>query len=110
MVLGLSISGATFLGIFEEIMSVEELKRQFRVIDMMLTMHSVLRDQNQKRALAVDLLILCLSVLLCATVFLDPVILIPMGIEPTSTRLAIGILSILVFILSLTSLRVSYAF
>ena len=53
-------------------MSMTELERNFRVIDMMLTMHSVLRDRNKRRALVVDIVLLALSVVICTAIFLDP--------------------------------------
>jgi len=89
-------------------MEKEELERHYRVIDMMLTMHSQLRDSNQRWALLVDLIILTSSVVLVAAVFVDPGVVKFLHINPKGTRIVIGICSILIFILSLIRLRVDW--
>ena len=89
-------------------MEVKELKRIYRVIDMMTTMHSILRGRYRFFSLSVDLLILFCSVILCAAVFLDPVILKIFNISPASSKVVLGITSILVFLLSLVQLRVNW--
>lgn len=98
----------TFLEPNEDKMSVEELKRQFKVIDMMLTMHSALRDQNHVRAVIMDILLLCSSVVLCTTVFLDFGILSFIKINPQWARITIGVSSVVVFMISLFSFRVDW--
>jgi hypothetical protein len=89
-------------------MEQKELRRIYRVIDMMTTMHSILRGRYRFFSLSVDLLILFCSVILCATVFLDPEILKILNISPASTKVVRGITSILVFLLSLVQLRVNW--
>lgn len=89
-------------------MEVKELKRIFRVIDMMTTMHSILRSRYRFFSLSVDLLILFCSVILCAAVFLDPDILKTLSISPASSKVVLGITSIIVFLLSLVQLRVNW--
>lgn len=89
-------------------MEVKELKRIYRVIDMMTTMHSILRGRYRFFSLSVDLLILFCSVILCAAVFLDPVILKILNISPASSKVVLGITSTLVFLLSLVQLRVNW--
>lgn len=86
----------------------EELRHHYRVIDMMLTMHSALRDRYQRRALLVDLVLLCSSVILCAAVFIDPDVVKSLNIDPQMSRIAIGICSILVFLISVMELRVDW--
>ncbi len=86
----------------------EELRRIHRVINMMTTMHSILKDRYRFFALSVDLLILFCSVILCAAVFLDPAILKTLNIGAASSRVVLGITSMLVFLLSLVQLRVNW--
>lgn len=86
----------------------EELEHHYRVIDMMLTMHSTLRDRYQRRALLVDLVLLCSSVILCAAVFIDPNVLKSLNIDPQMSQIAIGICSVLVFLISVVELRVDW--
>jgi len=75
---------------------------------MMLTMHSILRDRYYKLALSVDILSLFASTILCATVLLDPEILKIFRIDRQVARIVIGLCSIIVFFLSLLSLRVDW--
>lgn len=87
---------------------IDELKRQYRVIDMMLTAHSTLRDRNERRALSVDLFLLGSSVLLSVTVFIDPEVLDSLNLGSQTVRIVIGVCSTLIFFLSLIGLRVDW--
>ena len=71
-------------------------------------MHSTLRDRYSRRALILDLLILSGSVLLCATALVDPQYLRVTRLTADGFRLALSSLSILIFILSLISLRADW--
>lgn len=89
-------------------MDTKALERFDRIIDMMRTMHSILRDRFQRYSLAVDMMILAGSVVLCATVFLDPVILNKLKIDPGFSRIILGGTSVLIFLLSLVQLKVNW--
>jgi len=89
-------------------MSLEELRRRYRIIDMMLTMHSALRDRNLRCALAIDILLLSFSLVLCTTVFIDSEILSILKINPRSAKVVFGISSVMIFFLSLLSLRIDW--
>jgi hypothetical protein len=89
-------------------MNLEDVKHHYRVIDMMLTMHSVLRDHNAGLSLVTDVLLLCSSVLLCSFVFIDPKILSLLTIAPELAQTVVGGSSIIVFIISLVQLRVDW--
>ena len=43
-----------------------EVQRRYRVADMMITIHSILRDSYKRRSLALDLVIFSSSVLIAA--------------------------------------------
>lgn len=80
----------------------------YRIADQMLTMHSVLRDRNHRRALFIDLLILGISMLLVAAVFADEQILTLVGISEDFSKYVIGFSSLGVFFLSLVTLRIDW--
>lgn len=79
-----------------------------KVIDMMLTAHSSLRDKYNSYSLLMDLLLFGISIILNATVFLDPKILKLIGLNEDKTRIILGLISILVFIATFISLRVDW--
>ena len=86
----------------------ERLQKTYKTIDQMVTMHAILHDYNQRLALVFDILLLCTSTVLCATVFLDPSILTRHNISSDTSKLVIGICSIITFLISLISLRVNW--
>ena len=101
-------NGATFLESPENPMSKKELEHHYRVIDMMLTAHSILCDRYSRRALITDLLLLSLSIVLCALVFADPDRFKSLNIGPKDAQNIIGACSVAIFLLSLVSLRVDW--
>ncbi len=101
-------SGNRYLEGFEVIMSLNELKHHYKVIDMMLTAHCKLRDINSRKAMLIDLMLLGSSIVLCVMVFFDSGILIQLQIDPRVVRLIIGICSVVVFFISLITLRVDW--
>jgi len=61
--------GNRYLKGFEVVMSLNELKHHYRVIDMMLTAHCKLRDSNSRKAKVIDLMLLGSSIILCLYLF-----------------------------------------
>jgi len=86
----------------------DEVKRRRRVVDMMLSMHSHLRDQYSRQGLRLDVGILTGSVVLCAATFLDPVLLRWAGVPEEGFRVVSGAMSALLFVLSFVMLRVDW--
>lgn len=86
----------------------EELDKQCKMIDMMLSAHSRLRDQYSFRSCFMDLLVFCSSLVLIAFLFLDPIILQYLSIHQDLSRLVIGTFTIIISILSFVSLRVDW--
>ena len=87
---------------------IDELKRIIGVSDMLVTMHSKLRDRYQFYSIVISLLILCSSIWLSSMVFVEPVIgkkLSPDWVEP---RIWIGILSLSTFFLALFQMTVKW--
>lgn len=85
-----------------------ENDRQFRVLDQMLSMHSDLRDRLKKRALYLNLLLLIVSVFLCALVFADNTIFLPVGLKPKVAETFIRIASVICFTVSIIEYRVDW--
>jgi len=89
-------------------MNNEEFKRQQRVIDQMITMYSVLRDQFAYKAIYLTLGILGSSIILVACTFLPQKALKFLGISPFMTTVILGAFSSLVLFLSIAELRVDW--
>ena len=85
-----------------------DLARRRRVVDMMLTAHSILRDRYSVRSTALDVAVLGLSVVLCLTTFLDPAVLRVAHISESTAHITLGISSAAVFFLALVQLRVDW--
>jgi hypothetical protein len=86
----------------------EELERVKRVSDMLATGHAHLKERYDRRALALDIAIIALSLWLTAIAFVDPrlgIKLTPFGIDP---QLWVGVLGVFTFLLSIVQLRVDW--
>jgi hypothetical protein len=86
----------------------EEFRRKRRVLDQMLTGHSLLRDRYERRALVLTLLLLSLSIVATSVAFLsgDPTASI-FGIR-ARVQVWVGVLTALIFFLTLVDLRVDW--
>ena len=75
---------------------------------MMITMHSMLRDNYKRRAIGLDAVIFASTVVIAALAFGDPDVIewLPLGSE--STRFVIGCVAIFAFLASLTSWMVDW--
>ena len=85
-----------------------EIKRRRRVADMMVTMHSALRDSYTRRATGLDALILSSSIAIAALAFVDPVLVEWLPWEIGVTRIVIGILAIVAFFASVMAWKVDW--
>jgi hypothetical protein len=75
---------------------------------MLCTAHAGLRDQYNRRALALDLIILALSTWLVALVFVEPRInasLTPLGLDP---QIWIGVLGVLTFFSTVLQMKTDW--
>lgn len=86
----------------------KEFRRKRRVLNQMLTGHSLLRDLYERRALTLSLLILALSIAATATAFLSGDA--PMTVLGIRARVQVwvGLLTAVIFFLSLVDLRVDW--
>ena len=89
-------------------MQESENNRQYRVIDQMLSMHSSLRDGYRTKALIMSCALLTSGVVLNACVFIDDATLTALGLKPGNSKVAIGLASIAVFLISIVELRVDW--
>jgi uncharacterized membrane protein YqjE len=88
--------------------SQHEIGRQYRVLKMMIDMHSMRFDRFTRLALAVDLLLLTCSVVFCATAFASDEVLVYLGLRPSTSRVLISAFAVCAFLLSLVSLRTGW--
>jgi hypothetical protein len=86
----------------------DELKQQAKVVDMILTMHSILADRYHRRAQILEISLLAFSTVLVALTFVDPQVLTYLKISQETSRVLIGTCSIVVFFLSVVSLIVDW--
>lgn len=86
----------------------EELSRQAKVVDMMLTMHSILASRYRLRAQILELTLVAASIFLAALALADPAVLSYFNVRPQTARILIGLCTILVFFLSIVSLIVDW--
>jgi hypothetical protein len=85
-----------------------ELKRQYRVLGQMITMHSILAQRFSRYALLLDISLLVASVVFCATTFVSDEFFLQVGLVPKTVKLVLGIVSILAFFAAIVSLRVDW--
>ena len=85
-----------------------EVRRRYRVADMMITMHSTLRDRYRRRSVALDSVIFSSSVLIAALAFGDRSLVEWLRLTTESTRLAIGTVAIVTFLASLMAWMVDW--
>ena len=86
----------------------DHLARQRRVVDMMLTMHSVLRDRYQCRAAVFDVAVLVLSTFICGVTFASDAVLMKLGLPPGTGTFSVGLAGIALFALSVVSMQVGW--
>lgn len=85
-----------------------ELQRIRRVSDMLTSMHSVLRDEYSRKSTVVDCALFASSIILVALVFLDPVLLGWLPLDPTGSRILLGVFALITFFLALVVFRVDW--
>lgn len=86
----------------------KENDRQYRVMDQMITMHSVLRDRYRRRAVILHCVLLAVSIVLCACVFVGDEILLALRLKPDTARIGIGVAAVVVLLISIIQLRVDW--
>ena len=85
-----------------------EFERQYRVIDQLVSMHSMLRDRYGRLALALNTLLVLVSFGLCVLTFVGDEILVNAGQNPVLARLVVGLVAAVILALSITEFRVDW--
>lgn len=86
----------------------EENERQYGVIDQMLTMHSFFRDRMEWRAFCLNTALIGFSLFLTVFAFVGDDLLQALGLEPSMTRLFLGLAAVLILLFSITEFRVHW--
>jgi len=86
----------------------EENERQYRVVDQMLTMHSLLRDRMERRAFWLNTALIASSLFLTVFTFVGDDLLRALNLDPTLTRFVLGLVAVVVLICSITEFRVDW--
>ena len=86
----------------------DENERQYRVIDQMLSMHSILRDRMERRAFWLNTVLVASSLCLTVFVFVGDELLEELSLDPRRTRLALGLVAVVVLICSITEFRIDW--
>jgi hypothetical protein len=85
-----------------------ELERQFRIIDMMLTGHSALRDKYRRLALGLDLILVSISIVVTGLALLDQRVFVMLGLDPAKTQLGLGMASLVLLVASVLGMLVDW--
>ena len=103
------VNGEIFYGDYSVDGNIKENKRLLRVIDSMLTSHSILQERYKLWACILDVVLVVASVLLLVTAFADPEMLKVLKISPSFAIIIERFSSVVVFIVSLIMLRVDWS-
>lgn len=79
-----------------------------RVVDMMVSFHSTLRDRYKRRAQVVDILLVVLSIILVTVTFLDPEIPAKLGLDAFLIKVINGLSGVLITVVSIVSMLVDW--
>lgn len=85
-----------------------ELERIRRVSDMLVSMHSILRDEYSRKSIVVDCSLFGSSIILVALVFVDPLLLGWLPLSATASRILLGVFALATFFISLVIFRVDW--
>lgn len=85
----------------------KEFERQKRVINMMITAHSVLRDKYLCRSKLFDISLLVAAIFLNALVFVSNDFYTNLSMNPENAKLYIGIISVILLALSIVGIMLN---
>lgn len=89
-------------------MTKDENEREYRVLNQSLSMHATLAQEYLRRERLLNISLLLLSAVLCAFTFAEDSVLRLLGTSPAHVKLMLGVLSALVFGLSIVELKVNW--
>ena len=85
-----------------------ERARQYRLVDQMLSMHSLLRDQYARLAFRLNTLQIGISLFLAVLAFVSDRVLITLGLDPGLARLVLGLSAVLILLLAIVEFRADW--
>lgn len=85
-----------------------QIDRLLRVVDMMATMHAVLKQRYNRRALLLDIIVLAAATVVVALTYADLGEISLLGPSQPLARVSLGIASVVVFFLSIVTLVVDW--
>lgn len=86
-----------------------ENDRQYRVIDQMLSAHSMLRDKYRRLGTSLSVSLLAVAIVLNAFVFTTDEVLIPLGVRPSVAKIILGLMAVFALVLSIVELKVDWS-
>lgn len=90
-------------------MTQEEHLREFRVVDQMISMHSLLSQRKSKHAFLLSMALVFSSAIMCAFTFVDDPTLALLGFSVAKVRLVMGLASAASFGFSIIELKVDWS-
>lgn len=85
-----------------------ENERQYRLVDQLLSMHSLLGEKYERRAFWLNTSQIGISLFLCVFAFVGDNVLTSLGFHPPMARFVLGFSAVIVLILSITEFRVDW--
>jgi hypothetical protein len=89
-------------------LTLDDFNRRFSILDQMLTMHSVERDRYRRWSTALTLLVLGLSIVATMVALISGERHVDFGSFKATVQTAVGILTAIIFFLTLVDLRVDW--
>ena len=87
---------------------VGEFDRRRRILDMLLSGHSLLRDRHERRATGLTLLVMALSILATGVAFITSPAHLTIGPVTARVQVWVGVLTCVIFLLSIVELLVEW--
>ncbi len=86
----------------------DEIDRQYRVIDMMISMHSLARDDKKLKSKTLDVTLLLFSVITCALLLSEYTISTILPVNENFVEICTALFSMIVFFLSLLEYKLGW--
>ncbi|MDE2716883.1 MAG: hypothetical protein OXI33_07695 [Chloroflexota bacterium] len=85
-----------------------EVKRQFGVVDLMLSSHAILRDRYTRIGLVMSIGLIAMSLFLSVVALIDDAVFRQVGLDAAKTRILLAVPSIVILVVSITDLIVDW--
>lgn len=86
----------------------DENERQYQAVDLLLSIHSSLRDKHGRWSFWLNTFLIGISLFLCVFAFVGDDILELLVNQPKAARVIVGFFAVIVLILSITEFRVDW--